>query len=320
MNLLHIAKHHPIYNTQDVEGALSRAEKITDGKPTPLTRLYEHMVQVGPLRFASCPCGNGFVNDLELEFPNFSEVADELRAHIRLGMAANDLKLPPMLLLGNPGVGKTYFAERLAAELGTVFVPISMAQATAGWMLSGASSQWSHSKPGKVFEALVEDDFADPVFLVDEIDKAGGDPRYDPLAPFHDLLEPRTAKRFVDEYAEVPVDASRAVWIATANELGTISKPLQSRLMIFEIRDPTKEEKRMMVERMFERALKNPWGHELDSSLPDATIDVLLQFEPRTANKLIPSACGRALDAGRRAVLPEDVRVPRAKPAMGFTA
>lgn len=320
MNLLHIGRTHPIYNTQDVEGALTRAEKVTDGKQTPLIKLYEHMVQVGPLRLASCPCGNGFVNDLESEFPNFDEVADELRAHIRLGMAANDLRLPPILLLGNPGVGKTYFAERLAAELGTVFVPISMAQATAGWTLSGASSQWSHSKPGKVFEALVEDSFADPVFLVDEIDKAGGDPRYDPLAPFHDLLEPRTATRFVDEFAEVPVDASRAVWIATANELESISKPLQSRLMIFEIRDPTKEEKREMLRRMYQRALRNPWGHELDDTLPDSTVDKLLQFEPRTANKLIPSACGRALDTGRRMVLPEDVRAPRVKPSIGFSA
>lgn len=320
MNLLHLAKNHPIFNPDNISDALRRASKISEGKPSTVVHLYEHMLEVGPNRFASCPCGNGFVNDLEAEFPNFEEVADELRAHIRLSMAANDLQLPPILLLGNPGVGKTYFAERLAAELGTVFVPVSMAQATAGWILSGSSSQWSHSKPGKVFEALVDEDFADPVFLVDEIDKAGGDPRYDPLGPFHDLLERRTATRFVDEFADVPIDASRVVWIATANNLESIPKPLQSRMMVFEIRDPSKEEKREMVRKMYARALKSPWGHELDDELPTATIDALLQFEPRTANKLIPSACGRALNAGRRTVEPSDVRAPRVRAGIGFCA
>ena len=93
-----------------------------------------------------------------------------------------------------------------------------MSSLTAGWILSGASAQWKNAKPGKVFDALVNGDYANPVIVVDEIDKAGGDSQYDPLGSLYTLLEHDTACDFVDEFAEVPIDASDVVWIATAND------------------------------------------------------------------------------------------------------
>ncbi|MBL3335783.1 AAA family ATPase, partial [Klebsiella pneumoniae] len=81
--------------------------------------------------------------------------------------------------------GKTHFARQLANVLGTGFEFVSMSSLTAGWILSGASSQWSHAKPGKVAQALVCGDYANPLMVLDEVDKAGGDARYDPMGALY---------------------------------------------------------------------------------------------------------------------------------------
>ena len=86
-----------------------------------------------------------------------------------------------MLLLGPPGIGKTHFARHLAELLGTGMNLLPMSSMTAGWLLSGSSAQWKGARPGKVFEALVEGEYANPVIVVDEIDKASGDAQHDPL-------------------------------------------------------------------------------------------------------------------------------------------
>ena len=108
--------------------------------------------------------------------------------------------------------------------LGTGFGFVPMSSLTAGWVLSGASSQWKNAKPGKVFDTFLNGDYANPVIVVDEIDKASADGQYDPLGALYELLEIETATRFVDEFVELPIDASGAVWLATANDAGAHSR------------------------------------------------------------------------------------------------
>jgi ATP-dependent Lon protease len=139
------------------------------------------MIEKGPERFQVKPSGLPVMDAL----PTNAELrrrADEGRRQLALCEDSRDaLEITPLLLLGPPGVGKTHFAREIALLLGTGMGFLSMSSLTAGWVLSGASSQWKGARPGKVFETLVDGQYANPVMVVDEIDKAGGEHAYDPL-------------------------------------------------------------------------------------------------------------------------------------------
>ncbi len=149
-----------------------------------------------------------------------------------------------MLLLGEPGIGKTgktHFAKQLARLLGTSCHYVAMNSLMAGWILSGASSQWRNASRAKVFDALVNGSYANPVITVDEIDKATGDAQYDPLSALYALLEHDTTKSFTDEFAEVPINAGNGVWIANANNARAIPEPLMNRMNVNEIPAPDRD-------------------------------------------------------------------------------
>src|SRR4030095_4541772 len=206
-----IAGFKDVYDVGEVEKALT---ELSPSANEALRTLYEKMMRLGGQRFTVKPCALPAMERLFEELPNFTEVLEDIRKHLALCIDSNDsVELPPMLLLGAPGIGKTHSARRLAELLGTGFGFVPMSSLTAGWVLSGASSQWKNAKPGKVFDTFLNGDYANPVIVVDELDKASGDGQYDPLGALYELLETKTATRFTDEFVELPIDASGAVWL-----------------------------------------------------------------------------------------------------------
>ena len=221
---------------QDVERKLA---KLPDRDHENLRTTYERMLERGPDRFQVKPSGIPDMASLYDQLPNFTDALDDVRRHVALSQDCRDgLDVTPMLLLGPPGIGKTHFARKLAELLGTGMSLVPMSSMTAGWLLSGASSQWKGAKPGKVFEALVDGQYANPVIVVDEIDKASADAQYDPLGAMYSLLEHDTAGAFMDEFAEVAIDASQVIWIMTANDERSIPEPILNRMNVFEIEPP----------------------------------------------------------------------------------
>src|SRR5260221_3898279 len=175
----------PIAGFKDVYdvGAVERALKeLSPTANEALRTVYEKMVRLGGQRFTVKPSALPAMEPLFEGLPNFTQVLDDIRKHLALCVDSEDsVELPPMLLLGEPGIGKTYFARRIAELLGTGYGFVPMSSLTAGWVLSGASSQWKNAKPGHVFDTFLNCDYANPVIVVDELDKTSADSQYDPL-------------------------------------------------------------------------------------------------------------------------------------------
>ena len=266
------------------------------------------MLDRGPERFAVKPSGIPDMEPLYDQLPNFHDVLDEVKRHVALAQAGSDsVEITPLLLLGPPGVGKTHFAQQLAELLATEMTLVPMSSMTAGWLLSGSSSQWKGAKPGKVFEALVEGNYANPVIVVDEIDKAS-DAQYDPLGALYGLLEPQTAQRFVDEFAEVPIDASQVIWITTANDERGIPEPILNRMNVFEIAPPTPEQARRIALRLYQRLRDgHDWGRLFAEQPGDDVLDRLATLAPRQMRRALMTAFGNARLAGRDTLSVEDL-------------
>src|SRR5690606_36920923 len=289
-------------------------QELPPGASEALKSTYEKMLKAGGQRFSVKPAGIPAMTHLYEELPNFAEVLDDIKKQIALCADSDDaLELTPMLLLGDPGIGKTHFGRRIAEMLSTGFGFVSMSSLTAGWILSGSSSQWKNAKPGKVFETFLNGQYANPLILVDEIDKAGGDTQYDALGALYTLLEHDTAARFIDEFVELPIDASSVFWIATANDASRITEPILNRVHVYEIMRPD-HEGAVRIARANYKEIRNAQdrGSVFPPELADDVLDRLAELSPREMRRAIMNGFGNAKLAGRDEIDVDDVGESRA--------
>jgi ATP-dependent Lon protease len=288
-----IAHMRSVYRVGDVE---RRLDKLPPKDHEGLRSTYERMLEKGPERFQVKPAGLPVMEHLYDELPNFHEALDDLKRQLALCQDSRDaLEIMPMLLLGPPGVGKTHFAREVAQLLGTGMGFLSMSSLTAGWVLSGASSQWKGARPGKVFETLVDGQYANPVMVVDEIDKARGEHAYDPLGALYSLLEHDTAGSFTDEFAEVAIDASQVIWVATANDARSIPDPILNRMNVYEVQAPDHDAARTIAARLY-RAIRaaHGWGTRFEPEPRVEVLDRLAELAPREMRRAWMTAFGNA--------------------------
>lgn len=223
------------------------------------------------------------------ELPNFAEVIDFYKGNFILNKskpAAAGYQVPtPILLIGEPGIGKTHFAKALSQRLKTDNYFLDSNSITASWVLSGSSPTWKEANIGYIFKYLNECKTASPVVIFDEIDKLSSNKSYDPFSTFHQLLEPLNAKKFRDEFLNLTFDASKIVYILSANEFNSIPDSLISRMKVFHIKRPDEAQSRKIAQNMYTQLLD---GSQLFKPLlSEENLIALSQYSPREMKQVL---------------------------------
>lgn len=245
---------------------------------------------------------------LRVTFQHFGAVIDHVENHLYLcNKGDGAFYIPPVLLVGGPGIGKTFFLHELARIVSTRFEMIGLEGMTSGFDITGLTEGYSTGGPGRLLLTLLESPQLNPIVLLDEIDKAGGDSRYGVVNRLLPLLERYTAQKFKDECLPLEVDASKIVWFSTANDASVLSGPIKSRFDIFEIAPPNAEQKNALTQGVYQRLLStNAWGVHLDERLSQDVLDVLSTATTpgaaRDVRRILTSACAQAIRHESRTV------------------
>ena len=235
---------------------------------------------------------------LRSEFPWADEVIEriitDLNARSRHGVLT--LGMSAFALVGEPGSGKTRFCQRLSEFLGTPNTVVNMAGMSDTKLFKGCSRGWGGSRPSRIVEFILQRCIANPLFILDEIDKAGNASSNgeDPQQALLDLLEPTNARRYQDLYLLAECDLSHCLYVATANSLDSIPEPVLSRFRLLYFPSPGPEHGETIIRGLladFERSWRLPSGTLAISAKEQAR---LMGLPPRQMRHAVIDILGAA--------------------------
>ncbi len=201
------------------------------------------------------------------------------------------------MLLGDPGIGKTFLATQLADALGVATEKISAGGAQGGFQLTGSHSSWNAARPGMLFSVLAQGQSASPVIVIDEVEKIR-DSQYPVLPVLLDALDAGTAQHFKDEFFEMAFDTSRAIFVLTANSLDSVPPALLSRVEVFHIPAPQSPQRLRIIEDTW-KSLRSKTRKRIALEAPSAhALSERLDIDLRRMTRLVHEAFAKALQSG----------------------
>jgi ATP-dependent Lon protease len=253
----------------------------------------------------------------KLNFENLLQPIERLQTDLVLAaaMRAQDFRISPLLLLGEPGIGKTFLANQLAGALGVPSEKISAGGAQSAFQLTGSHSTWQSAKPGMIATLLAKSASAAPVLVIDEVDKIHED-RHAFLPVLLDLLDAGTAKRFRDEYFEMEFDASRIIVVLTANDISKVPPPLLSRVEAFTVPAPQPGQRlRIIAQTMADLSEKTGRPITFAAGVGERLAE-RMDIDLRQLTRLVRASFATALQAGDKVAR---LKAPDAIGPVGFS-